>query len=110
MRNTGQEGPTWRRSPAVLAPVERGSRTGGDFQTEFVPFPEKERVEGWGPQTMSTGCLPAPAEPHQPAVSGFLGCSVHWEGWGHLAQAWAGNHDTPAFPGDYFVFANAHTA
>lgn len=75
----------------MLAPWKEDPEQAGDFQPAFTPFPEKEGVEGWGLHTMSTGCLPARAEPHQTAVSDSLGCSMHWEGFGHLTQAWAGN-------------------
>lgn len=41
MRNTGQEGPTWRRSLPLQAPVERGCRTGGGFQPALTPSWER---------------------------------------------------------------------
>lgn len=42
MRNTRQAGPTWRSLP-LLAPVERGCRTGGGFPAQAHPLSWKGR-------------------------------------------------------------------
>lgn len=56
MRNTGQAGPTCR-SLLLLAPVERGSRTGGEFPARAHPLSWEGRWWWRRGKAMSTQCL-----------------------------------------------------
>lgn len=107
MRNAAQEGPTWRRSLPVLAPLERGSGT-GRVSTCIRPLSEKIRCGG-------VGATPEHRLP--PCSSAQEGLGASSTGLGreprhpHLIPSTSPSPllTHPASP-DYSVFANAQTA
>lgn len=122
MRNTDQEGPTWRRSLLCWCLWKEDPEEAG-VSTCIRPFTEKIRCGGVGATPLSTGCLPAPAGPTSRIVGvpgllsaqGGLGASSTGLGreprHPHLIPS---TTPTPLLPHpaspDYSVFANVQTA